>query len=143
MGIASPAADGIQSRLDARRQKELESQDRRGLSRESNHQLRLRTIHRELCTRLEVFCSVLEYYDGHGSELRRRDLSSARVRNFASPLWARAFLSAKTSLCQSGEGISSPQRLRESQSWSIACSRSVTDIFSISDDSIMSSHYHP
>jgi hypothetical protein len=50
-----------------------------------------------LCTRLEVFCRILEYYDGHGSELRRRDLSSARVKNFASPLLARAFLSAKMS----------------------------------------------
>ena len=96
MGIASTASDGIQSNLDERRQRELESQDPRGLSRGSNRQLRLRTII-ELCARLEVFCRVLEYYYVHGSELRKRDLSSARVRNFASPLWARAFLSAKTS----------------------------------------------
>ena len=51
----------------------------------------------ELCTRLEVFCSVLEYYDGHHSELRKRDLTWERVRNFVSARWPRAFLSAKTS----------------------------------------------
>src|SRR6185295_12786774 len=45
MEIASTAFDGIQSRLDEHRQKELESQDRRGLNRESNRQLRWRTIH--------------------------------------------------------------------------------------------------
>jgi len=39
-----------------------------------NRQLGSRTIHR-IVHRLEVFCSVLEYYNGHSSELRRRDLS--------------------------------------------------------------------
>src|SRR5205085_6369843 len=34
MGIASTASDGIQSRLDEYQQKELENQDRKGLSRE-------------------------------------------------------------------------------------------------------------
>ena len=46
MEIASTASDGIQSRLDEHRQKELESQDRKRLSRQSNRQLRWRTIHR-------------------------------------------------------------------------------------------------
>ena len=46
MGIASTASDGIQSRLDELRQKELESQDRKGLSRGSNRQFPSRTIHR-------------------------------------------------------------------------------------------------
>lgn len=46
MGIASTASDGIKSRMDEHRQKELASQDRKGLSQESNRQLRLRTIHR-------------------------------------------------------------------------------------------------
>src|SRR5829696_720952 len=46
MGIASIASDEIQSRSDEHRQRELESQDRRGLSRESNRQLPSRTIHR-------------------------------------------------------------------------------------------------
>ena len=44
MEIASTASDGIENRLDEHRQKELESQDRRGLNRESNCQRRLRTI---------------------------------------------------------------------------------------------------
>src|SRR5215470_10202436 len=46
MGIASIASDEVQSRWDEYRQKELESQDRRGLSRKSNRQLLLSTIHR-------------------------------------------------------------------------------------------------
>jgi len=46
MGIAWTASDGMQNRLDEYRQRELESQDRTGLSRENNHQLRSRTIHR-------------------------------------------------------------------------------------------------
>lgn len=96
MGIAGRASDGIQSELDEHRQKELKSQDRRGLSRESSRQLQLRTIHR-IMPRLEVFCGVLGYHYVHGSELRRRDLSWSSVRNFASPRWARAFRSTKTS----------------------------------------------
>lgn len=39
----------------------------------------------------------------------RRDLSWSKVRNFASPRCTRAFLSSKTSRCQSGEGVSSWQ----------------------------------
>jgi hypothetical protein len=84
MEIASTASDGIESRLDEHQQIELESQDRRGLSRESNRQLPSRTIHR-IVHLTRGLLRVLEYYQVHGSELRRRDLSWSRVRNFASP----------------------------------------------------------
>ena len=46
MGIASIASDEIQSRLDEHRQKELKSEDRKGLSRVRNRQFPSRTIHR-------------------------------------------------------------------------------------------------
>ena len=82
METASTTCDGIQSRLDEVEKVIANSGCARFI---------------ELCTRLEVFCRILEYYYIHGSELRRRDLSSANVRNFASPRWARAFLLAKTS----------------------------------------------
>jgi hypothetical protein len=36
----------------------------------------------------------IEYYYRHGSEVRKRDLGSAIVRNFASPLWARVLRSS-------------------------------------------------
>lgn len=52
--------------------KELESQDRRGLNRESNRQLRLRTIHR--ITYDSRSSGVLVYYDRHRSEFHRRDM---------------------------------------------------------------------
>lgn len=68
-------------------------------------------------------------------------MSSARVGNLLLYSGSR-FPVSQTSGYQPGEGISSPQRLREFQSWSIACRRSVTEILSLCDDSIMSSRYH-
>jgi hypothetical protein len=61
-------------RLDEHRQKELESQDPKELRRESNRQLRLRTIHR-IVHLTRGLLPHLEYYNVHGSELRIRDLS--------------------------------------------------------------------
>ncbi len=111
-----------------------------GIHEVISHILLARVVEAFAC--LDVPRRVFERDDVHRGNLRSRAFNCAIVRNFDSPRCARAFRSANTVRCQSGDAISGDSRHSASHNCSIACRRSRRDILAICCSLITATDYN-